>query len=77
MASSAIPTDDIYSSHLTPSRVSNRIDTVGARRVDEIKQMLRHRRRFGDNLYREPSRRTQKSCRAPATVRRCALLSNG
>jgi diguanylate cyclase len=32
--------DDIYSSHLSPSRVSNRIDTVGARLVDEITQVL-------------------------------------
>ena len=32
--------DDIYSNHLAPSRVGNRIDTVGAHMVDEIKQIL-------------------------------------
>jgi len=32
--------DKIYSSYLSPDRVSDRIDTVGSRMVDEIKQVL-------------------------------------
>jgi diguanylate cyclase len=32
--------DHIYSSYLSPDRVSDRIDTVGSRMVDEIKQVL-------------------------------------
>ena len=32
--------DEIYSTHLSPSRLSNQIDTVGSRMVDEIKQVL-------------------------------------
>ena len=32
--------DQIYGTHLSPSRLSNQIDTVGSRMVDEIKQVL-------------------------------------
>ncbi len=32
--------DEIYNTHLSPSRLSNQIDTVGTRMVDEIKQVL-------------------------------------
>ncbi len=32
--------DQIYDTHLSPSRVSDRIDTVGSRMIDEIKQVL-------------------------------------
>jgi diguanylate cyclase len=32
--------DEIYSAHLSPSRLSYQIDTVGSRMVDEIKQVL-------------------------------------
>ena len=32
--------DQIYNTHLSPDRVSNRIDTVGSRMADEIKQVL-------------------------------------
>jgi len=32
--------DQIYDTHLSPSRVTERLDTVGSRMADEIKQVL-------------------------------------
>src|SRR3974390_1618870 len=32
--------DDIYASHLSPSRVTTRIDSVGSLMVEQIKQVL-------------------------------------
>ncbi len=32
--------DHVYNTHLSPSRLSNQIDSVGSRMVDEIKQVL-------------------------------------
>ena len=60
----------IYDTHLSPGRVTDRLDSVGSRMAAEITQVLPRSTppRARRPAIRQVSRTRVKSCKAPATI---------
>ena len=73
-ALSEVDLEQVYNTFIATTRVGERIDSVGSRVLDEIRQEChgRRRRRFGDQLFREPCRRQPAALNMPRTAESAA-----